>query len=85
MRKALEFFETQAGKGLPDAGTFQVYTPRYSPNVLVYEETWETEEEHDQYWADLRAAPETPAMWDEFYSIVERSTGTELWNVREWR
>jgi quinol monooxygenase YgiN len=85
MEKALAFFETQAQEGLPENATFRVYTPRNSPNALVFEETWESAEEHEQYWADLNAAPESAAMWDKWYEIVERSSGTELWNLREWR
>jgi quinol monooxygenase YgiN len=85
MEKAIEFFETEAQKGLPKNGTFRVYTPHHSPNVLVFEEAWETEQEHDKYWVDLNAAPETAAMWDRLFTIVENSTGTELWDLREWR
>jgi hypothetical protein len=53
--------------------------------VLVFEEAWESREEHEEWWAVLNAAPESTTMWDNFYEIVERSTGTELWNLREWR
>ena len=29
----------------------RVYTPNLSPNVLVYEDVFESEEEHDRLWA----------------------------------
>ena len=85
MEQAVEFLETQAQGGLPEDTTFRMYTPQYSPNVLVFEETWESMEEHDKYWANLNAAPESEAMWDKWYEIVKRNTGTEVWNLREWR
>jgi hypothetical protein len=84
MGKALEFFEAQAEEGLPENATLRVYTPMLSPNVLVFEEVWESQEEHEEFWAELNAAPESAAMWDKWYELVERSTGTELWNVRQW-
>ena len=85
MSDALAYFEKYAQEGLPGNGTFRVYTPRYSPNVLVYEETWESEEAHAKYWEDLNASPGAAAMWDGWFEIAEKSTGTEVWNVREWR
>jgi hypothetical protein len=85
MQQALEFFEAQAEEGLPENASFRVYTPSFSPNVLIFEEAWESQEEHEEWWAALNAAPESTTMWDNWYEIVERSTGTELWNLREWR
>jgi hypothetical protein len=85
MEDALAFFEAQAAVGLPENATFRVYTPRNSPNVLVFEEVWASVQEKEEYWADLNAASESAAMWDRWYEIVERNTGTELWDLREWR
>lgn len=84
MAKALEFFEGKIGI-VPERSSVRVYTPGFSPNVLVYEETWESQEEHDKWWGEFRAAPETAAIWDEWYSLVKKSAGSELWHVKEWR
>ena len=84
MAKALEFFEGKY-EATPGRVNVRVYTPGYSPNVLVYEETWETQEGHEKWWDEFNAAAESAALWDEWYALVKKPVGTELWNVKEWR
>jgi len=82
MQKALELFDV--GKP-PECSVMRVYTPNISPNVLVFEEDWESKEAHEKFWATYPTSPEGQAALAQFDELVERSTATELWNVAEWR
>jgi quinol monooxygenase YgiN len=64
----------------------RVYTPEISPNVLVYEEIWENAPAHDAYWnAYDSTSPEAAPFWTKWDEVIERSVGTDCWNVAEWR
>ena len=87
MQKALELLDTEAkrqGKSA-DWTAVRVYTPNISPNALVFEMVWENKEAHDTFWPAYWGSPEGQAFYAQWDEVVERSTGTELWNVKEWR
>jgi hypothetical protein len=64
----------------------RVYTPDIAPNVLVFEMVSESAEAHDQFWAAYdRDSPQGTAFWKKWGEVSERSTGTDRWNLAEWR
>jgi len=63
----------------------RIYTPRFSPNLLVFEMTSESIEEHEQWWAEYSATPEAPAGFEKWDALMERRVGDEVWNVTEFR
>ena len=62
----------------------RVYTPKLSPNVLIFEAVWESAEDHDKFWAEPRS--DFSEIWnmDEWFELVEKVANNELWNVRVW-
>jgi hypothetical protein len=86
MKKALEFndglIENLSKVEVPGLVSISVYTPRYSPNVLVFEAVWESAEEQNKFWT----RPDVDEIWDrdKWFELVENHTGTELWNVTRW-
>ena len=85
MQKALELVKAEISRGKPENSDVRVYTPGISPNLLVVEETWESVEEHDKFWAEYRSTPEFAAFWEEWNELIERWVGTEIWNLTEWK
>jgi hypothetical protein len=66
MDKALRFHEGRMEKiiELEISGFVEgrVYTPKLSPNALIFEAVWESAEEHDKFWAESR--PDFREIWD---------------------
>jgi hypothetical protein len=83
MGKALEFLKKFVTEARFGASKVRVYTPKIGPNVLVFEATWESVEEHDKWWEEYSPTPEATAKPDEWYELVEKSISTEVWNVTE--
>jgi hypothetical protein len=83
MEKALELLATDP----PELGdhAVRIYTPRFSPNLLVFEMTSESIEEHDKWWDEFNAASEAAAIWEQWNALVKQNIGTEVWNVTEFR
>jgi hypothetical protein len=83
MEKALELLTTDP----PEFGNhvFRVYTPRYSPNLLVFEMTSESIEEHDKWWAEFNTRPQAAAVYEKWNELIERRVGEEVWDVAELR
>ena len=83
MQKAVELLAS----GPSELGdhVVRVYTPRFSPNQLVFEMTSESIEAHEQWWAEFNASPEAAAIWEAWDELVKRSIGTEVWEVTEFR
>jgi hypothetical protein len=83
MAKALELLSTNP----PELGNHvvRVYTPRFSPNLLVFEMTSESIEEHEKWWTEFNATPEATASYEKWDELVERAVSTEVWNVAEFR
>jgi hypothetical protein len=83
MEKALELFKASQVE-LADH-VVRIYTPRFSPNLLVFEMTSESIQEHEQWWAEYSATPEAAAAFEKWYELVERQIGQEAWDVTEFR
>jgi hypothetical protein len=50
---------------------------------LAIEWEFESLEEHEEYWADWSARPETPAFAEKLYELTERGGAAEIWDLRE--
>ena len=86
MSKALELLSAEIERvGTRADRVTRVYTPNFSPNVLVFDDNWENQEAHDKFWELYWKSSESKAFFTQWNEFVERSTGTELWNVKEWR
>ncbi len=83
MQKALELLTTNP----PDLGdhAVRIYTPRFSPNHLVFEMTSESIEAHEKWWDEFNASPAADAIYAKWDELVKMSIGTEVWNVAEFR
>jgi hypothetical protein len=63
----------------------RIYTPSYSPNVLVFELARESEKANRKFWAEYNESPEGQAFWEKWSAVAKRSLGTERWFVTEFR
>ena len=83
MQKALELLTSDP----PELGNHavRVYTPRYSPDLLVFEMTSESIEAHEQWWAEFNARPEAAATYAKWDELIKRRIGNEVWEVAEFR
>ena len=66
-------------------GVCRIYVPDLSPNVLVYEESWETQDDREAFWGWLNAQPETTDNYAKWYELAERRVSAERWIVTEIR
>jgi len=83
MEKALDLLsatQIELGKHV-----VRIYTPRYSPNLLVFEMTSESIQEHEKWWAAYSATPGAAAAFQKWGALVERRVGEEIWEVTEFR
>lgn len=63
--------------------TGRAYSSYVSPaDVIVWEENWENEAEHDKAWAELRANPRTQNWYSRWYEVVERGGALEIWRLQ---
>jgi hypothetical protein len=88
MGKALKYEEEKLEQvialGIPGFVEARVYTPKFSPNVLVFEGVWESTEAYDKFWAESGSDFTKIWDWDAWHELVENDAGTELWNVHKW-
>jgi len=88
MEAALELLNaesTQAKHLIPKNAVLRAYTPELSPNVLVFEDAFDSVEDHERFWAAYNKTPQAAAFWPKWAELVERSVGTERWHLAEWR
>ena len=88
MKEALELLNAESEKSkhlIPEGAIMRAYTPDLSPNVLVFEDAFDSAEDHDQFWAAYNETPQAAAFWQKMHELVERSAGTERWHLTEWR
>jgi hypothetical protein len=88
MGKALEFHEERVERimalGISGFVEARVYTPKFSPNVLVFEGVWESAEANDKFWAESSSDFSKIWDWDAWFELVENNAGTEVWNMSKW-
>jgi hypothetical protein len=59
------------------------YSSYISPvDVIVWEENWENEADHDQWWAENRSSPEVQDWFARWYEVVERGGVHEVWRLQ---
>ena len=85
MQKALDLLKAEAERQTADWVAVRAYTPNISPNALVFEIVWEHKEANDEFWPTYWQSPEGQAFSAQWDEVVEKTTGTELWNMVEWR
>jgi hypothetical protein len=88
MEEALELLSAESEQAkhlLPESATMRAYTPDLSPHVLVFEDTFDSVEDHDQFWAAYNGTPQAAAFWPKWHELVERRAGGERWHLTEWR
>jgi len=89
MEEAQEFLvawiKREKARATVKAAVNRIYIPDLSPNLLVYEESWETVADRDAMWEELNQRPETAANFARWDELVERQLGTERWIVTEIR
>ena len=83
MQKALDLLT--AGRVELGDHVVRIYTPRISPNLLVFEMTSASVQEHDKWWAAYNATPEAAVAFKKWDELVERRVGDEVWDVTEFR
>ena len=64
--------------------TFEIVS-KYGPNLLVFEMTSESIQEHEKWWAAYSATPGAAAVFQKVSELVERRVGEEIWEVTEFR
>lgn len=90
MEEALELLKAEVERSKdrtdqPGVGTARIYTPQISPNVLVFETTFESPSANEAFWAEYYQDSEgAEAFWEQWYEVVERQLGTEIWHLTEW-
>ena len=62
-----------------------VADPTIELYALVFEIVWKNKEANDAFWPAYWESPEGQAFSAQWNEVVKRTTGTELWNVKEWR
>ena len=63
--------------------TGRAYSSYVSPvDVIVWEENWESEADHDEAWAELRDSPEARGWFPRWYEVVERGGVQEIWRLQ---
>jgi hypothetical protein len=61
----------------------RAYSPRFGPaDVIVWEEDWESVEDHDKHWAEFRGDPETQEWFEAWHEVVERGGQQEVWRLQ---
>ena len=61
----------------------RAYSSYISPvDVIVWEENWENEADHDQWWAENRNSSEVQAWFARWYEVVERGGVQEIWRLQ---
>ena len=91
MEEALELLRAESDWGfeqfasLPESTAVRVYTPDLSPNVLIYENAFDSVEDHDQFWAEYNGTPQAAAFWPKWAELMERRVSDERWHLAEWR
>ena len=66
-----------------DYAKVRSYTPKYSPEVYVFELVVENEEAKERWFAEFNAAPGADAYWEKWFSVAERLVTRECWIVTE--
>ncbi len=61
------------------------YDPQMSPGpVVVWEETWESQEAHDKFWApdtDVHTGEGASEFWTKWADVVAGEIELEIWTV----
>ncbi|MBN1248880.1 MAG: hypothetical protein JXC32_14560, partial [Anaerolineae bacterium] len=60
---------------------WRVYTPHYSPDQLVFENTWETVEDNVAFWGAYHASEAGRAFYQAWDQLVERRVSNYVWKV----
>jgi hypothetical protein len=86
MDKALELLRETPHIGTPGLVTdsrasARVYTPDISPDLLIFEESWEDLEARDVFWADFNGKEAAADWWRRWNELVDRHVSSERWTV----
>jgi hypothetical protein len=83
MEKALAHIQ-QARDIFKERGAIgRVYSSRFGPtDVIVWEENFDSVEDHDRLWAELGGTPETKAWFQKWFELVELGGSQEVWNLQ---
>ena len=85
MNKALKMLSAQIERTTREGQQIRVYTPDISPNTLVFESVHESEEAHQEYWADVHRDEGSRAFYEKWCEVAERKESTERWKLTEWK
>jgi hypothetical protein len=88
MEEALDLLNAESEQAkhlIPENAVLRAYTPDLSPNVLVFENAFDSLEDHARFWTAYNATPQAAVFWPKWHELVERAVGTERWHLAEWR
>jgi hypothetical protein len=81
MDEALELIHQAVDEFKERGAIGRAYSPHISPaDIIVWEEDWESAEDHDQFWAGLGEG--TKEWFQNWFKVVERGGSQEVWNLR---
>jgi GrpB-like predicted nucleotidyltransferase (UPF0157 family) len=76
IQRAVDIFKEHGHVG-------RAYSSHRGPtDVIVWEEDWANEEEHERFWVQLRADPEVTEWFERWHTLVERGGSQEVWHLR---
>ena len=85
MGQAVELLKDEINRDKPQNSDIRIYIPDLSPNVLVFEMTWESDEQHTQFWTERDTAPGAAKFFKKWHDLIERRIGTERWKLIEFK
>lgn len=84
MDDAFELISTTADKVSSGAIERRLYRAKLGPEELVYEEVWDSLDEHDAAWEAYARVLEEEGFWPKWQEVVERAVGHTMWVVKAW-
>jgi hypothetical protein len=61
----------------------RAYASHIGPaDVIIWEEDWESEADHDAAWEEIRDAPGTQDWFSRWYEVAERGGTQEIWRLQ---
>jgi hypothetical protein len=51
-------------------------------DTIVWEENWENEADHDQWWAEFGNSPQVQEWFSRWHEVAERGGRQEVWRLQ---
>ena len=83
--EAFELLSAQIQRTRREGQQIRVYRADISPNLLVFESIHESDEAHQEFWAEVPRDPQSRGFHEKWCEVTEEAVGTERWRLTEWR